>query len=156
MIDLVFWRFGVLFVLVGCAAVPKDVLDGSGHDVRADASVRPAGAYVYAAKRPLVAVGLADAQGVSDDDAHRVVDALAVSASKCFARTQTLAQGAARITVPIDDGGITGAPQVTFEPTEATPIGMLCVLAPLRLSTFAPSKIDRGTRSITIESAWGP
>jgi hypothetical protein len=108
------------------------------------------------ARRPLVAIGLADAQGISDEDAHRVIDAVADSAAACFKRSPNLAQGAARMTIPIDAGGVVGAPQVTISPQEATAIGMLCLLAPLRMATFAPQAGDGGTRSLTIESAWGP
>lgn len=143
-------------LFAACAPGPTDVVETGGHTSHPDAAVQQhGGAYAYAAKRPLVAIGLADATNVSDDDSHRVVDALADSAETCFKRSANLAPGAARITVPIDAGGIPGAPQVTISPQEATAIGMLCLLAPIRMAAFTPASADAGARSITIESAWG-
>ena len=144
-----------LSVLAACAAGPNDIVE-NGHDVRGADAGTPRGAYIYAAKRPLVAIGLADATNVSDAEAHRAVDGLADSAAACFRRAQNLAQGAARITIPIDEGGVVGAPDVTITPREATVVGMLCLLAPLRMTSFSPSTADAGARSLTIESAWGP
>ena len=144
----------VFALLLGCAAGPSDIVE-NGHDVRADAGA-PHGAYVYAAKRPLVAIGLAEARNVSDVDAHRAIDGLADAATACFKRAKNLGQGAARITIPIDEGGIAGTPEVTISPQEATGLGMLCLLMPLRMATFSPGSGDAGARSLTIESAWGP
>ncbi len=152
-------RLAVLLVSIGCACAPgpTDVVETGGHNTHGpnDAGApQHGGAYAYAAKRPLVAIGLADATGVSDDDSHRVVDALADAAEACFKRSANLASGAARITVPIDAGGIAGSPLVTITPQEATAIGMLCLLAPIRMAAFSPAPGDGGARSITIESAW--
>ena len=144
----------VALSLVACAAGPSDVVE-NGHDVRADAG-GPHGAYVYAAKRPLVAIGLAEATNVSESDAHRAVDGLADTAAACFKRAKNLGQGAARITIPIDEGGVVGTPDVTISPQDATGLGMLCLLMPLRMATFSPASGDAGARSLTIESACGP
>ena len=141
--------------LVACAAGPNDIVE-NGHDVRGADAGGPRTAYAYAAKRPLVAIGLADATNVSEADAHRAVDGLADAAAACFKRVKSLAQGAARITIPIDDGGVVGTPDVTISPQEATGLGMLCLLAPLRMASFSPAAADAGARSLTIESAWGP
>ena len=141
--------------LGACAAGPNDIVE-NGHDVRDASAGTPRGAYVYAAKRPLVAIGLAEATNVSDAEAHRTIDSLADSAAACFKRAKNLGQGAARITIPIDEGGVVGQPDVTISPQEATVVGMLCLLAPLRMMTFSPSSsADAGARSLTIESAWG-
>ena len=140
----------LLLAVCGCAAGPHDVLDGTSHDVRVDAGPR-AGAYTYVAKRPLVAIGLAASQGLSDEEAHHVVDQLADEATGCFKRTTQLPSGAGRIALPIDPGGTTGAPVVQLTPPGAVALGLVCLLAPLRLMTFAPG----GDRSITIEAAWG-
>ena len=142
-------------MFVGCAAAgPNDALDGTSHDVRADASTTQAGAYAYVARRALVAVGLADAHGVADDETHRVIDRVADEATSCLKRSTTLTRGAARVVLPIDEGGIVGAPQTEFSPPSAALQGMLCILAPLRLSTFTPDKATHA-RSMTIEAAWG-
>jgi hypothetical protein len=147
--------FAVALFLFGCAAGPNDIVE-NGHDVRDASAGTPRGAYVYAAKRPLVAIGLAEATNVSEADSHRAVDSLADSAAACFKRAKNLGQGAARITIPIDSGGIAGTPDVAITPQEATGLGMLCLLMPLRMATFSPATGDAGARSLTIESAWGP
>jgi hypothetical protein len=144
----------VATVVLGCAGGPRDTLDRTSHDVQLDASAPRAGAYAYVARRALVAVGLAEAHGISDDEAHRTVDSVAAEATACLKRSATLTPGAARIVLPIDDGGITGAPQTEFSPPQAALQGILCILAPLRLSTFTPGKTT-GARSLTIEAAWG-
>lgn len=140
----------MVLMLGRCAGGPRDVLDGSGHTV-SDAGTPRAG-YSYAARRPLVALGVAAITGVTDDESHRVLDRVAEQASACFRSVSKLSSGAARITLPIDEGGVTGAPQLTFSPPESAVQGMLCVLAPLRVSTFAPGAAGR---SITVEAAWG-
>ncbi len=139
-------------VLVACAAGPHDALDGTSHDVRGDASVTQPTGYAYVARRSLVAIGLADVHGVSDDEAHGVIDRVANEATACFKRSANLTTGAVRIVLPIDEGGIAGAPQTEFSPPSAAVQGMLCILAPLRMSTFAPAA---NARSIKIEAAWG-
>jgi hypothetical protein len=149
-------KLALALSLIGCAAGPTDIVE-NGHDVHAADAGGPRGAYVYAARRPLVAIGLAEATNVSEADAHHAVDSLADSAAACFKRAQNLPQGAARITIPIDDGGVVGAPQVDISPREATVVGMLCLLAPLRMMSFSPASADAGaqSRTLTIESAWG-
>jgi hypothetical protein len=145
---------GILASVFACAGGgPNDALDGTSHDVRGEAGAPRAGAYAYVARRALVAIGLADAQGTTDDETHRVVDRVAEEASSCLKRSATVARGAARIVLPVDEGGVTGAPQTEFSPPSAAIQGMVCILAPLRLSTFSPAK--GATRSVTIEAAWG-
>jgi hypothetical protein len=146
-------KIAPLLILAGCAAGPRDVLDPNGGT--ADASVAPQTGYSYVARRPLVAVALADSKGFSDDDVHAVIDHVADAASACFKKSAALKPGAVRVIVPVDDGGMSGAPDVTFSPQESAAIGLVCVLAPIRFAKFAPSASDAGARSITIESAWG-
>jgi len=148
--------FGAAFVVSAgaCAASgPHDVLDGTSHDVRGDAAASQSGVYAYVARRALVAIALADAHGVADDETHRLVDRVADEAAACFKRSPKLTPGAAHIVLPIDDGGITGTPRTEFSPLAAAVDGMVCILAPLRLSTFTPAQA--GARSMTIEAAWG-
>jgi hypothetical protein len=145
---------GIVASAFACAASgPNDALDGTSHDVRGDAGTTPRGAYAYVARRALVAVGLSDAQGVTDDETHHVIDRVADEATSCLGRSATVMKGAARIVLPVDEGGVTGAPQTEFSPPSAALQGMVCILAPLRLSTFSPAK--GLTRSVTIEAAWG-
>ena len=141
----------VLFFCSGCAAGPADTLGGGGPVVHAEAGA-PQG-YSYVARRPLVAVGLTKVEGFSDDDAHAMVDRLADSAMACLRERKSITPGAARVTLPVDAGGIAGVPDVVFSPDDAAAIGLVCILGPLRMSTFSPA--DGGARSITIETAWG-
>ncbi len=143
-----------LLPLVGCAAGPRDTLGGGGPVVRAEAGA-PAG-YSYVARRPLVAVGLAGVTGLSEEDAHAIVDRLAASASDCLEKRTNVTPGAAHIELPIDSGGLAGPPSVAFSPTDAAAIGLVCILAPLRMTVLSPIEGDAGARSIAIESAWGP
>ena len=143
-----------LLPLVGCAAGPRDTLGGGGPVVRAEAGA-PAG-YSYVARRPLVAVGLAGVTGLSEEDAHTIVDRLAVAASECLVKRANVTPGTAHIELPIDPGELAGAPAVAFSPTNAAAIGLVCILAPLRMTVLSPVDADAGARSIAIESAWGP
>jgi hypothetical protein len=144
-------KLRLLLVLGGCAAGgPHDTLDRTNHDVVVDAGAR-GGGDKYVARRPLVAVGLVETKGLGDDESRRVVDRLADAASACFKHSKQVAPGATRITLPIDEGGTTGAPGTAFSPPASAAIGMVCILAPLRLMTFTPG----ATRSITVEAAWG-
>jgi len=147
--DLVIFLFPLL---AGCAAGPHDTLAGGTTTVKTQESTT----YSYVARRPLVAIGLAKSDGISDADSHAIVDRVADSAAACFRRAKNLVPGAARIVIPVDAGGVAGAPEVTFAPPDAAGLGMLCVLAPLRLATFSPADADAGARSMSIESAWGP
>lgn len=144
----------LFLALVGCAAGPRDTLGGGGPVVHADTGAGPA-SYAYLARRSIVAVGLAGAHGLSDEEARALVDRVADAANACFRRRPNLTPGVGRIELPIDAGGLAGAPAVAFSPAEASALGMLCVLAPLRMATFSPASEDAGARSITIESAWG-
>jgi hypothetical protein len=144
----------LLLLLAGCAAGPHDTLGGGGGAVVQAEAGAPV-SYSYIAKRPLVVIGLAKSDGISDAEAHATVDRVAESATACFRRAQKLVPGVARITLPVDSGGVAGAPAVSIAPPDATALGMLCVLAPLRLSTFSPGGGDAGDRSLTIETAWG-
>ncbi len=141
-----------VLLVCGCAGGgPHDALDGSGKVV-SDGGASPHSGYAYVARRPLVAVGLASESGMSDDETHRVVDRLADQASACFRKSNNLTAGAAHIELPIDDGGGTGAPVTVFSPPTSAALGMVCILAPMRLTAFAPGAAGR---SITVEAAWG-
>jgi hypothetical protein len=145
----------VFFLLVAsCAAGPRDVLDSSGGNGDASAPP-PQTAYAYIARRSLVTVALADSQGVVDDDTHQAIDRVADYANACMAKSKNLVRGAMRVVLPIDDGGVAGIPQVTYTPPESAPLGLLCVIRPIRMSSFGPATNDAGARGITIESVWG-
>jgi len=144
-------------IAFGCAAGPRDVLDESHGNADASAPPPQAG-YAYVAKRGAIVVALADAQGVTDEDAHAAIDRIADAANACVNRSKNVARGAMRVVLSIDDGGVPGIPQVTYSPPESAAIGLLCVLVPIRMSSFGHAEGDAGAgaRGVTIESAWGP
>jgi hypothetical protein len=138
---------------LGCATGPKDSLDPTHHEVRTDAAAPDT--YVHVARRPLLAIGLAEARGVTDDEAKQMVERVADLAAPCFAQFgDKLVRGAARIIVPIDPGGVVLEPKVTFSATQGSAVqGMLCIVSRVRMSAFPPSTAP--TRAIALEAAWG-
>jgi hypothetical protein len=149
-------KLAALLLCAACAPGPSDVVETGGHDTHGGTGGgTPKGAYSYVARRPLVAVGLVDAQGIGDDDAHKIIDHVADAATECFKRSKNPGRAAARITLAFDEGGVAQTPQATFAPKEAAATGMVCLLAPLRMTPFPPAAADAGPRSITLESAWG-
>ncbi len=151
----------LLLAVLGCAGGPKDTLDPS-HEVRvSDAGAAQQGdGYAYVARRPLVALALAEARNINDEEARRVLDHAADGASACFdrfSREGHLTQGAARIIVPVDDGGIVGQPLVTFSAEQGAAVqGMLCVVASLRMAGFTATAPGGPQRAMAVEVAWGP
>jgi hypothetical protein len=159
----------VLFVLAlaaagsACNGGPKDATEHTTDIQVADAG-DPA-TYGYVARRPRAVVGLAEARGFDDPTSRAAVDRLANALSACagdLAKQGKLVEGAARVLVPVDDGGIVGNPQVVFSPGPAVAAnGLLCVVVPVRMLTFPPSPSDGGAgakptqRALALEVAWG-
>ncbi|CAN5638559.1 hypothetical protein BH09MYX1_BH09MYX1_45810 [soil metagenome] len=148
--------FGSAIVaMAACNGGPRDATEHT-IDVRVDASAE--GTYAYVAKRGRVAVGLAEARGTTDDEAKAVVDRVADAASACMqglAREGKLVDGALRMLVPFDGGGVGGQPQVVFaEGPAVIANGLLCIVAPARMIALAPN--DGGARAVALEIAWGP
>lgn len=144
----------------GCTGGPKDALDPTHHDVRTDdAGASQTDGYAYVAHKPLVAVGLVEARGIGDDEARKVVDRVAENATACFerfSREGSLTQGAVRVVVSVDDGGVVGQPALTFSAAQGAAVqGMLCVVASLRMATFSPTAPGGPQRALAIEAAWG-
>lgn len=148
-----------------CNGGPKDATEHTTDIKVADAG-EPA-SYGYVARRPRAVVGLAEARGFDDSTSRATIDRLANALSACaadLAKQGKLVEGAARLLVPVDDGGIVGTPQVVFAPGPAVAAnGLLCVIAPVRMLTFPPLAGDggsvrsagAGTRAMAIEVAWG-
>ncbi len=151
----------VLFFLAfaGCTGGPKDALDPTHHDVRTDDAGASNDGYAYIARRAFVALALAEARNIPDDEAKRILDRAADSAQGCFqkyAREGTLTQGAVRVIVPVDDGGIVGQPLIKFSASQGAAVqGMLCVVASLRMAGFSPTAPGGPQRALAIEAAWG-
>lgn len=71
-----------------------------------------------------------------------------------LAKDGKLVDGALRMVMSFDAGGIGAAPEVVFAPGPAvTANGLLCVVAPARMLALAPN--DGGARAIAVEVAWG-
>ncbi len=148
-----------LAALPACPSGPRDVLVGGRHVQTQDASVATtAEGYAYVARRPLVAVGLASAQGLTPDEAHDAVDNLADRISRCASNLLgqgKLVDGGAHLVLPVDDAGVVGRPNVVFSPSDATTSGLLCVLSPARMINFPPAGAKGGKRELVVETAWG-
>ena len=136
------------------------------HDVRAGAVTHPDGGgsgggegYVYIAKRPLGAVALAEARGMSDEIASRAVDHLADALDTCateLGRQGKLVDGAARVVVMIGNDGTVAGLNVKLSPGSAVAANaILCLITPLKLTTFPVVQGDAGARGMAIESTWG-
>lgn len=139
----------------GCSpSPPRDVVPES-RDVR----VAPdEDTYVYVARRPHGAIGLAEARHMKDEDASAIVERLANDLERCAARLEaegTLARGAARIVAIAGPGG-TPALSVRLAPGDAVAHNaLLCIIAPARAMTLPPP--DHGaTPGLAIEATWGP
>ena len=144
-------------LMLGCAGAGVRDAIGESRDVTGGPE---ADRYVYVARRPMAAVALAEARGLGDDDVRRVVDHLADALDACVrdqARRGTPASGAARVVADVDDGGLIGSPRVTVSPGPGAQAGaLLCVVAPLRMSSFLPRSGDAGaTRGLALEANWG-
>jgi hypothetical protein len=151
----------VLLSGAGCGAT-RDVIPET-HDVRAGTGGEPdAGtdAYVYVARRPLGIVALAEARGMDGKLAARAVDHLADALDSCateVGRQGRLVDGAARIVAMVGpDGAITGL-NVKLAPGAAVAANaLLCLVTPLKLTTFPAADADAGSRGLAIEATWGP
>jgi hypothetical protein len=155
-------RYAALAALVGlaagCAAAStRDVVPES-HDVREiDKGGSAAEGYAYVAKRPLGVVALAEARGLDDADARRAIDHLADALDACateLGRQGKLVDGAVRVVAQITpDGGVSGLNVKVGQ--AATASAILCVIAPLKLTSFPATGADAGARGIAIEATWG-
>ncbi len=144
----------VVAAVAACNGSPRDATEHTT-DVRVDASAE--GTYAYVAQRPRVAIGIAEARGTSEAEAKALVDRLADGAARCMeglAKDGKLVDGALRMVMSFDGGGIGAAPEVVFAPGPAvTANGLLCVVAPARMLALAPN--DGGARALAVEVAWG-
>lgn len=149
-----------LFVLLALSAScsptgPRDIAVDSPHVVaEAGAPQEPANeTYVYVARRPHGVVGLAEARGMSDEDAHAIVDRVADAMEAC-ARTLdaqgALVEGAARVVAVADASG-TPAVNLKHAPGDAVAQNaLMCLVAPVRSTPFPKNA------GFAIEATWEP
>jgi hypothetical protein len=148
---------------LACAS-GRDVIPDS-HDVQGGRAAEDAGAagafgYAYVARRPLGAVALAEARGIDDAVAMRVVDRLADSLAVCaegLARQGKLVDGAARIAAEIaPDGTTTGLALKVAPGGSVAANAILCFITPFKLTSFPLASPNQGPRGVAIEATWGP
>ncbi len=125
-----------------------------------DAGLATLGGYAYVARRPLGAVALAEARGIDDATASRIVDHLADALAACaegLARQGKLVDGAARIAAEITPDGTPTGLALRVAPGGAVAANaILCFITPFKLTTFPMASQDQGPRGIAIEATWGP
>jgi hypothetical protein len=154
--------------VVACGVVACGVVAcGPGKDARdateasrdvigtADAGSGGTDAYVYGAQRPHVRLGLAEARGMSDAEAHAVTEHLADEFESCAVRLQaagTLVAGAARVVALADKSGTVEGLNVKVS-SGSEQNTLVCLVAPLRATNF-PGRVDAAQRGVAIEAAW--
>lgn len=119
----------------------------------------PLDGYVYVARSKRVSVGLAEARGLTPEEARAVVDRLASAFEACAARLGPLAPGAARLVVLLDERGrVTGSDAKLAPGSETAHAGLLCLISPARGLSYPPaspaSGPARGARGFAVEAAW--
>jgi hypothetical protein len=154
-----------LFVL-SCTASTRDVVPET-HDVRAgDPAAQAQGqasgkqdSYAYVARRPMGSVALSSERGLGLDVASGAAAHVADSMDACavgLARSGKLVDGAVRVSAAIAPGGSVVVAHVTVAPGDAVAANaLLCVIAPLKMITFAPAD-PKADREIALDATWGP
>jgi hypothetical protein len=153
-------RFLVALAFVACApSGPRDVTE-QRRDVT---TTKGQDGYEYVVKTPHGVLAIAESRGVKKDDAKQAADRLAKAFDKCLGELEQkapLKPGAARIIVPVDDGGLVGEPQVSSV-SDASPETkvtiVLCLIAPAKMMAFpppGPASPEAGTRGMAVEATW--
>ncbi len=126
----------------------------------ADAGAGPANGYAYVARRPLGAVALAEARGIDDTVAARIVNRLADALAVCaegLTRQGKLVDGAARIAAEIAPDGTPTSLALKVAPGGSVAANaILCFITPFKLTTFPLANPGQGPRGVAIEATWGP
>jgi hypothetical protein len=145
-----------------CGGGTQDVVPET-RDVRAGESQGDAGAkqdaYAFVARRPMGFVALSREEGLGAEIAAGAVGHLADSLDACamgLARSGKLVDGAVRVSASIAPDGSVVVTHVTVAPGDAVAANaLLCVIAPLKMITFAPGDA-KTARGIAIDASWGP
>jgi hypothetical protein len=126
----------------------RDVIAGD------DAGVAP-DQYVYVTQTKHGVIGLAEARGMSVDEARALVDKVASDGETCWAKLDaqgTLLPGSARIVALADTTGTVAGLNVKVSPgSEQTTL--LCLVAPVRATNF-PGALNAPQRGVAIEATW--
>jgi hypothetical protein len=116
--------------------------------------------YAYVARRSFGAVALAEARGIDDETASRVVDHLADALAACaagLAAEGKLVEGAARIAAEIAPDGAPRRLALRVTPGGAVAANaILCLITPFKLTPFPLADAGPVPRGIAIEATWGP
>jgi hypothetical protein len=148
----------ILVACVACGGSSRDVVPET-HDVVATAGTAR-GTYEYVARRPLGFVALARETGLGDELGKRTADRMADALDACatsLAAKGKLVDGAIRLEAMISRDGDIAVSRVTVAPGDAVAANaLLCVVTPLKLTTFPPGSEDAGVRSFAVDASWGP
>lgn len=120
----------------------------------ADAGTSP-DAYVYVARRPHGTIGLAEARGMTPEEARALTEHVADDFESCARRLDSrgaLVSGAARVVALADkDGNVAGLNVKVSSGSEQNTL--MCLVAPLRATNF-PGRSDAPQRGVALEAAW--
>lgn len=151
-----------MLVLVTACGGGRDVIPET-HDVRGvagDPGHKDTGGYEYIAKRPLGAVGLAEARGMDPTTTAKVIDKLADSLEACaedLSSKGRLVDGAARIAAQVSPDGTPIGLALKVAPGAAvTANALLCFITPFKLTSFPAVTPDAPQRGLAVEATWGP
>jgi len=142
-----------------CGGGTRDIVPET-HDVVTANGGRGGGPYQYVARRPLGFVALAREAGLGTEagaaTAEHLADAMDACATNLAAKGK-LVDGAIRIEATIARDGSVAVSHVTVAPGDAVAANaILCVMAPLKMTTFSAAREDAGARSFAIDATWGP
>jgi hypothetical protein len=146
---------GGFAALVFACGPSRDVTTPSRDTIGVDAGGAAPDQYVYVARKPHGAIGLAEARGMSNDDARTLVDHIANDFEACASRLETqkeLISGAARVVAVADKNGTVSGLNVKVSSGSAQN-ALLCLIAPVRATNF-PGELNAPQRAIAIEATW--
>jgi hypothetical protein len=142
-----------------CGGGTRDVVPET-HDVRVGTSGGDvAGTYFYVARRPLGFVALSKQLGLGEL-AARATDHLADALDACatnLAVKGRLVEGTIRLDATVGPDGSVVVGHMTVAPGEGVAANaLLCVIAPLKLTSFPADPGDAGARMFEVDASWGP
>jgi hypothetical protein len=142
-----------------CASTTRDIVPET-HDVHVTGGAGTGtGVYAHVARRPLGFVALARQTGLGNEigagAAEHLADALDACATTLAAKGR-LVDGTIRIDANVAPDGSVSMGHVTVAPGDGVAANaLLCVVAPLKLTTFPPAT-GATARGFTIDASWGP
>jgi hypothetical protein len=145
---------------LACASGARDVVPET-HDVHVGGGGAGAsGAYSYVARRPLGFIAVARQDGLGAELGTRAADHLADALDACATDLATkgkLVEGTIRIEASVGRDGSIVVSHMTVAPGDAVAANaLLCVVAPMKLTSFPPDPGDAGARAFAFDASWGP